>query len=90
MNKRINIVLPEKTLSVLDRVTAKGGRSRFIDRAILRYVATAARQSLREQLKAGYAANAERDLETAVVWVSLEEEAIGAEASHRKRSLKRA
>ena len=91
MNKRINIVLPEKTVSVLDRVTTKGARSRFIDRAILRYVETEGKQSLREQLKAGYVANAERDLEAAVAWFPLEEEAARtAEASPQKRSLKRA
>ena len=31
MSKRINIVLPDETLAVLDRVAAKGARSRFID-----------------------------------------------------------
>jgi CopG family transcriptional regulator / antitoxin EndoAI len=75
MAKRINIILPEKTVSVLDRVTTKGNRSRFIDRAVLHYVETNGRQNLREQLKAGYRANAARDLETAAAWFPLEEEA---------------
>jgi CopG family transcriptional regulator/antitoxin EndoAI len=75
MNKRINIVLPEKTVSVLDRVTSQGTRSRFIDRAVLYYIETQGRQGLREQLKAGYRANAERDLAMAVEWFPLEEEA---------------
>ncbi|MGA2711660.1 MAG: hypothetical protein ABSG41_01020 [Bryobacteraceae bacterium] len=75
MNKRINIMLPEKTVRVLDRVTAKGARSRFIDRAILRYIETQSRESLRERLKAGYLANAERDLAIAAEWFPLEEEA---------------
>lgn len=91
MNKRINIVLPEKTVSVLDRVAPKGARSRFIDRAILRYVEIEGKQSLREQLKAGYVANAERDLETAIAWFPLEEEAVRTlERSPKKRSVKRA
>jgi metal-responsive CopG/Arc/MetJ family transcriptional regulator len=34
MSKRINIILPDKTVAVLDRVTTKGNRSRFIDRAV--------------------------------------------------------
>jgi CopG family transcriptional regulator/antitoxin EndoAI len=75
MNKRINIVLPEKTVRVLDRVTAKGARSRFIDRAVLHYVATRGRQNLRERLKEGYRVNAERDLDIAAEWFPLEEEA---------------
>ncbi len=75
MSRRINIVLPEKTVSVLDRVTTKGNRSRFIDRAVLHYVETHGKQSLREQLAAGYRANAERDLGMAAEWFPLEEEA---------------
>jgi CopG family transcriptional regulator/antitoxin EndoAI len=75
MSKRINIILPEKTVAVLDRVTTKGGRSRFIDRAVLHYIETRGKQSLREELKAGYQANAERDLAIAAEWFPLEEEA---------------
>src|SRR5438067_11313012 len=75
MSKRINIILPERTVSVLDRVTTRGNRSRFIDRAVLHYIETGGRQKLREQLKAGYRANAERDLDTAAAWFPLEEEA---------------
>ena len=75
MSKRINIVLPDKTVAVLDRVAAKGARSRLIDRAVWHYVETHGRQRLREQLKAGYRANAERDLAIAAEWFPLEEEA---------------
>jgi hypothetical protein len=77
MNKRINIVivLPEKTAGVLDRVTTKGARSRFIDRAVLDYVETQGRQNLRERLKEGYHVNAERDLDIAAKRFPLEEEA---------------
>ena len=75
MNRRINIVLPEQTVRVLDRATTNGTRSRFIDRAVLDYVEAHARQSLREQLKSGYRANAERDLALASEWFPLEEEA---------------
>ena len=40
MNKRINVILPTTTVSVLDRVAAKGNRSALIDRAIRHYVET--------------------------------------------------
>jgi hypothetical protein len=35
MSKRINIVLPDTTVKVLDRVAPKGDRSRFISQAVL-------------------------------------------------------
>lgn len=75
MNKRINILLPEETIAVLDRVAKPGNRSRFIDRAVRRLVETEGKTSLREQLKAGYRANAERDRQMAAEWFPLEEEA---------------
>ena len=73
MQKRINIVLPHKTIGVLDRVTTKGTRSRFIDRAVLHYIETQGRKSLRERLKEGYRANSQRDLEIAAEWFPLDE-----------------
>jgi CopG family transcriptional regulator / antitoxin EndoAI len=77
MSKRINIVLPDKTIAVLDRVTRKGTRSQFIERAVLHYIETRGKQTLREQMAAGYRANAERDLALAAEWFPLEEEAWG-------------
>ena len=84
MSKRINIILPDTTVAVLDRVATKGARSRFIDRAVRHYVETQGRQSLRERLKAGYSANAERDLAMAAEWFPLEEEAWRAFEASRK------
>ena len=75
MSKRINIILPDKTVAVLDRVAPHGTRSRFIDRAVRHYVETQGRENLRDRLKAGYRANAERDLAMAAEWFPLEEEA---------------
>ena len=75
MSKRINIVLPDKTVAVLDRVATKGARSRFIDQAVRHYIETQGRRTLRGQIKAGYRANAERDLAIAAEWFPLEEEA---------------
>ena len=75
MSKRINIMLPEKTLAVLDRVAPRGDRSRFVSAAVLHYVETKGKQSLRQQLKAGYLANADENLSIAAEWFPLEEEA---------------
>lgn len=75
MNKRINIVLPEETIKVLDRVAPKGNRSRLISEAILHYVESRAKSNLADRLKAGALANAKRDLEIAQEWFFLDEEA---------------
>ncbi|MGO9096298.1 MAG: ribbon-helix-helix domain-containing protein [Bryobacteraceae bacterium] len=75
MSKRINIMLPERTLAVLDRVARKGNRSRFVSEAVLHYVESQGKQSLRERLKAGYLANADENLRIASEWFPLEEEA---------------
>ena len=75
MSKRINIILPDKTVAVLDRVTTKGSRSRFIDRAVRQLVATEGRANLRSRLKEEAIANADRDLAMAAEWFPLEEEA---------------
>ena len=75
MSKRINIILPDKTVAVLDRVTTKGNRSRFIDRAVRQLVVTQGKANLRARLKAEAIDNAERDLAIAADWFPLEEEA---------------
>lgn len=75
MSKRINIILPERTLAVLDRLAPRGSRSRFVSQAILHYVQSQGKQSLREQLRAGYQANSEESLKIALEWFPLEEEA---------------
>jgi len=75
MSKRINIMLPDRTLAVLDRVAPRGNRSRFVSEAVLHYVETKGQQSLREQLKAGYLANADENLKIAAQWFPLEEQA---------------
>jgi len=75
MSKRINVMLPDETLAVLDRLTTRGGRSRFVSRAVLHYVQSHGKQTLRERLKAGYQANAQENLKIALEWFPLEEEA---------------
>lgn len=75
MNKRINIVLSDETIGILDRLAPKGGRSRFISDAVRHYVQARGKQRLREQLKAGYRANSEESLKMAAEWFPLEEEA---------------
>jgi CopG family transcriptional regulator/antitoxin EndoAI len=75
MTKRINIILPEETIRVLDRVAPKGNRSRLISDAIVHYVTSRAKSNLAEQLKQGALAHGRRDLELAGEWFSIDEEA---------------
>ncbi len=82
MSKRINVILPDETLAVLDRLTTRGGRSRFVSRAVIHYVQSRAKQNLRDQLKAGYQANAQENLQIALEWFPLEDEVW--QKSHRR------
>ncbi|MBI4484306.1 MAG: hypothetical protein HY652_15635 [Acidobacteria bacterium] len=75
MSKRINVVLSDETLALLDRVAPRGSRSRLIDQAVQRYVGLRSRQNLRQRLKEGYLVNARWNLELAKEWFPLEEEA---------------
>lgn len=75
MSKRINIILPDATAAVLDRLVPRGNRSRFIDRAVLQFVKSQGTANLREGLKAGALANTKLNLEIAEEWFPLEQEA---------------
>jgi metal-responsive CopG/Arc/MetJ family transcriptional regulator len=74
MSKRINIVLPDTTVAILDRVP-RGNRSHFISQAVVHYVTSVGKQKLKDQLKAGYQHHAAENLKIAMDWLSLEEEA---------------
>jgi CopG family transcriptional regulator / antitoxin EndoAI len=75
MRKRVNITLPEETLELIDRVTEHGDRSRFIDEAVKHYIEKTGRANLRKRLKEGAVRRAERDLQLAEEWFSVDEEA---------------
>ena len=74
MSKRINIILPDTTVAVLDRVVPRGNRSRFINRAVLHLVKSEGTANLTERLKAGALANARLNLELAEEWFPVEQE----------------
>ena len=71
---RINITLPEETVSMLESIAGKGTRSTFIDAAIRKHIHEVKAARMRESIKAGAIANAERDLAMAQEWFHLEEE----------------
>jgi len=64
-HKRINISIPAETLQLLDEIAPPKKRSQFIAEAITQYASEIKRLQLREQLKAGYLANAESDRQIA-------------------------
>jgi hypothetical protein len=73
MSKRINIILPDKTVALLDGLTTN--RNRFIDRAVRHLVETESKARLRTLLKREAIDNVARDLAIAAEWFTLEEEA---------------
>jgi CopG family transcriptional regulator / antitoxin EndoAI len=75
MHRRINVTLPKETVKLIDRVSQKGDRSRFIDHAIRRYIREVGRENLRKRLKEGALRRKLRDQELAEDWFLLEEEA---------------
>ena len=71
---RLNITLPRATVGLLDRLTTKGNRSRFIDEAIRERVHSVGRARLRRELEQGYVARAARDRRTVEEWFPIDEE----------------
>ena len=74
VNQRINVSLPEESLRLLDRVTDKGDRSRFIDQAVRYYIDQKGLRELKKRLQEGAIRRAERDLQLTEEWFPLEEE----------------
>ena len=74
MNVRLNVVLPEQTVRLIDRAVPKGQRSRFIDLAVRSYVEEKSRARLRKLLEEGAQVRSERDLTLADEWFALDDE----------------
>ena len=72
--ERLNITLPRATVKLLDRVTKKGNRSRFIDRAIRELALGRTRMQLRKLLDEEGRVNRERDLGLAAEWAAVDAE----------------
>jgi len=75
VHRRINVTLPEETVRLLDRVSAKGDRSRLINEAVRRHIAEMGRKNLGKRVKEGSLRRAERDRRLAEEWFLLEDEA---------------
>lgn len=73
-HKRINITLPESTVEMIESIAGKGSRSSLIDSAVRLYVKNIKQTSLKQQLREGAIARAERNLQMAQEWSHLEDE----------------
>ncbi len=73
-HKRLNITLPASTVELIESVADKGSRSSLIDSAVRLYVKNLKQTSLKQQLKEGAIARAERNLQMAQEWSHLEDE----------------
>lgn len=74
VHKRINVTLPEATVTLLESVADKGSRSGFVNEAIRSYAKALGKKRLRDQLKEGALARADRDRAIAADWFEIEEE----------------
>ena len=73
-HKRVNITLPDETIRLIEGVTDKGERSRFLDMAVRFYVHRKGKTNLRKLLREGATKQAPRDLALANEWFFVEEE----------------
>ena len=74
-HQRINITLPADTVWLVDRVAAKGDRSRLISEAIRQYIGKSSRADLQKRIREGAIKRASRDLALAHEWFSADEDA---------------
>ncbi len=73
--KRINVILPQDTISLIDQVAEAGARSNLINEAVRFYIGETGKANLRKQLREGALRNADRDLRLSANWFSVGEEA---------------
>ena len=73
MYQAINIQLPDDTVVEIDRLAPQGDRMLFINEAIQFYILEANKKALRDLLKEGAIARADRDLALAQEWFTLDE-----------------
>lgn len=73
IQQRVNITLPRETLNILDAVSKKGERSRFIDIAVRDFVDRKGKAQVRKLLAEGALARNTRDLDIARAWGNLKD-----------------
>lgn len=71
--QRVNIILPQETLDLLDAVSKKGERSRVIDVAVRDYVSREGKLRVRKLLALGARVRNSRDLDIVRQWGMLKD-----------------
>ena len=71
---RINVILPEATVQALNRLARPGQRSRFIQRSVESYIATAGPEALRTRLRLAAIRDRDLDDEIAKDWIAVDQE----------------
>lgn len=74
MAKRINIILSDDTVRTINRMARPGHRSRFIQRAVQHYVATASPEALKDRLKKAVIRDRDLTSEIAQDWFAVDQE----------------
>ena len=74
MAKRISVILPEATISTINRLAKPGERSRLIDKAVQHYAATRTAEALRERLKQSAIRDRDLDMEEIDEWAAVDHE----------------
>jgi CopG family transcriptional regulator/antitoxin EndoAI len=74
MAKRINVILAEATIHTIDRLSRRGQRSRFIERAVQHYVATAGPEALQGRLRQAALRDRDLDREIAADWFAVDQQ----------------
>lgn len=75
VNKRVNIVLPERTLKTIDRIVKPGGRSHFINEAVTHFVTHRSAEALRSRLEQAAVRDRDLDREITADWSDVDKEA---------------
>ena len=75
MAKRINVILPDATIRIIDQLAKPGERSRLIDKAVQHYATTRSAEAVREQLKQAAIRDRDLDSEISEEWTAVDREA---------------
>ena len=72
--ERLNVILPNDTLRLINKLTAKGQRSQFINKAVRFYVENLSKKNIKKQIEEGAKKRAKRDLDLMEEWFALDNE----------------
>ena len=73
MYHKMNITLSDQTAYLLEQLTDRMSKKRFIEDAVKYYIDHVGKSKIREQLKQGAMERAERDLKLSQEWDNLED-----------------